>query len=171
MCGVVWLCVAWAGAPVCVCCLTTRAAVGVQVVGSGAITKEEFWRQRQQALLNEQHARPKVGFTPAAGSGDGLQRRDTSTRVEFALDQYQMTKIFLESPAVFTAYLDLVPKRCGAAWCCGTGGQGSHSVVCVAWWVACWLRLVMCSAQVYEGRLLEAVRQPGCLWRAVALTV
>jgi len=82
-----------------------------QVVETGAITAEEFWQQRRTALLNEKAKQPDVGFATAnVDEGDMLKRSETQSKITFELDRWTIQKIFRESPAIFEAYLELVPQ-------------------------------------------------------------
>ena len=96
--------------------LSTDAALSnlyAQLVATGVVSEEEFWRQRKQALLDEEARRPGAGYSAFVDDADDDERvpKVTLSKVSYTLTEWDIEKIFRESPAVFAAYLQEVPAR------------------------------------------------------------
>ena len=92
---------------------TALSNLYAQLVATGVVSEEEFWRQRKQALLDEEARRPGAGYSAFVDDADDDERvpKVTLSKVSYTLTEWDIEKIFRESPAVFAAYLQEVPAR------------------------------------------------------------
>eukprot|EP00742_Colponemidia_sp_Colp-10_P009852 GILJ01010777.1.p1 GENE.GILJ01010777.1~~GILJ01010777.1.p1 ORF type:complete len:607 (+),score=103.59 GILJ01010777.1:1383-3203(+) len=82
-----------------------------ELVRSGIISEEEFWQSRQQMIASEsaRTAGSTVGFSSSLLSEGHIETQNNRTLITLTAANIQ--QIFLEHPAVYSAYRDKVPHE------------------------------------------------------------
>ncbi|KNC51969.1 uncharacterized protein AMSG_08217 [Thecamonas trahens ATCC 50062] len=88
------------------------AELHAQLVGTDAITDDEFWESRKELVARERLApeRQHVGMSTEL-LADVRPKAQNSTHIQFSITPEVIHHIFLENPHVHLAYKELVPAK------------------------------------------------------------